>query len=147
MIPSLVLLLLVFVLAGAEESAPKSMPHLAENDLRGGGPYSQQYHYNSYGGGGGGQDPYYTSASSQGGGGVGGFDTNTLLFIAIGSILILLALATVLYPMLNKNSGSVQGNSGGWGDRKVRRTEQIGAMAEKLLAGFDKFKEKYHNDD
>lgn len=58
-----------------------------EEATRGG--YSQQYHYNSYPGG---HDPYgYTYAGLS-------FDLSTGLFLALGAIIVLLALAAGMIP-------------------------------------------------
>ncbi|CAG7786976.1 unnamed protein product [Allacma fusca] len=74
-------------------------PPVADDTTRGAPQgYSQQYHYNSYPSHGGGHDPYgYTYAGLS-------FDLSTGLFLALGAIIVLLALAAVIYPLLSKNS-------------------------------------------
>jgi hypothetical protein len=58
--------------------------------------YSQQYHYNSYPQG---HDPYgYTYAGLS-------FDLSTGLFLALGAIVVLLALSAVIYPLMTKGTG------------------------------------------
>jgi len=72
------------LLAGVRaEGQAKSNPTVTDEVSRG-GPTSQQYHYSSYGGG---HDPYgYTYAGLS-------FDLSTALFLALGAIIVLLALA------------------------------------------------------
>ena len=88
------------LLAGVRADGEVKSPVVADEATRGGGGYSQQYHYNSYpqhgggggGGGGGGHDPYgYTYAGLS-------FDLSTGLFLALGAIIVLLALAAGKYP-------------------------------------------------
>lgn len=69
------------LLAGAVRGEGEVKSPLADEATRGG--YSQQYHYNSYPS----HDPYgYTYAGLS-------FDLSTGLFLALGAIIVLLALA------------------------------------------------------
>lgn len=72
------------LLAGVRADEAKSSSAVADEVSRG-GAHSQQYHYNSYGGQS--HDPYgYTYAGLS-------FDLSTGLFLALGAIIVLLALA------------------------------------------------------
>jgi len=113
---------------------------------RGGGGYSQQYHYNSYpshgGGGGGGHDPYgYTYAGLS-------FDLSTGLFLALGAIIVLLALAAVIYPLLSKNSGGWSGGDSysnyGASSYGSYRSYNLAGTAEKVLSAVEKLYDAYN---
>jgi hypothetical protein len=88
----------MLLLAGINAEEVKAQ---AAEETRGGPGqgYSQQYHYNSYPQGQGGHDPYgYTYAGLS-------FDLSTGLFLALGAIIVLLALAAVIYPLMTKGTG------------------------------------------
>jgi len=134
------------LLAGVKAEEPKS-PSAVTDEASRGGPYSQQYHYNSYGAGGG-HDPYgYTYAGLS-------FDLSTGLFLALGAIIVLLALAAVIYPLLSKNSGSSGWDSygsggGGYGSGGSSsygsyRSYNIAGTAEKVLSAIEKVYEAYN---
>jgi len=100
----------------------------------GGGPYSQQYHYSSYPGG------------DVGGGTYSGIsvDLSTGLFLALGAIIVLLALAAVVYPLLSKGGGG-----GGWeapastGWRSLNKNYNLAGTAEKVLSAVEKMYDTY----
>jgi hypothetical protein len=133
------------VLAGVRADEAKS-PVVADEATRGGG-YSQQYHYNSYPShGGGGHDPYgYTYAGLS-------FDLSTGLFLALGAIIVLLALAAVIYPLLSKNSGygDSYSSGGGWtggaggSSYGSYRSYNIAGTAEKVLSAIEKVYDAYN---
>jgi hypothetical protein len=102
--------------------------------------YSQQYHYNSYGHG---HDPYgYTYAGLS-------FDLSTGLFLALGAIIVLLALAAVIYPLLSKSSYGDSYSTGGWtggstGGYGSYRSYNFAGTAEKVLSGIEKLYDAYN---
>ena len=102
----------------------------------GGGGYSQQYHYNSYPS----HDPYgYTYAGLS-------FDLSTGLFLALGAIIVLLALAAVCYPLLSKNGGGGGDGWGGWSGSTYGsyRSLNLAGMSEKVLNAVEKAYELYN---
>ncbi|ODM99962.1 hypothetical protein Ocin01_06719 [Orchesella cincta] len=113
------------LLAGVRAEGEVKAAEAAEAN-RGG--YSQQYHYNSYPGG---HDPYgYTYAGLS-------FDLSTGLFLALGAIIVLLALAAVIYPLLSKNSG--YGDYGWSGSQYgTYRSLNLASLSEKVLNGIEK---------
>jgi len=107
---------------------------LADEATRGG--YSQQYHYNSYPS----HDPYgYTYAGLS-------FDLSTGLFLALGAIIVLLALAAVCYPLLSKG-GSYGGDGWGWSGSSYGsyRSLNLAGMSEKVLNAVEKAYELYNS--
>lgn len=122
------------LLAGVRAEGEVKSP-IAEEANRGG--YSQQYHYNSYPS----HDPYgYTYAGLS-------FDLSTGLFLALGAIIVLLALAAVCYPLLSKNSGYGGGDGwGGWSGSSYGsyRSLNLAGLSEKVLNGIEKAYELYN---
>jgi len=138
------------LLAGARAEGETKSAVVADEATRGGGGgYSQQYHYNSYPSqhGGGGHDPYgYTYAGLS-------FDLSTGLFLALGAIIVLLALAAVIYPLLSKNSGwggdsySSGGGGSGWSGSSSYgsyRSYNLAGTAEKVLGAIEKLYDAYN---
>lgn len=132
------------LLAGVRAEEAKS-PAVADEATRGGG-YSQQYHYNSYPshGGGGSHDPYgYTYAGLS-------FDLSTGLFLALGAIIVLLALAAVIYPLLSKNSYGDSYSSSGYGSGGASssygsyRSYDVANTAQKVLSAIEKVYDAYN---
>lgn len=130
-----------FLLAGVSAEGEVKSP-VADEATRGAPQgYSQQYHYNSYPSHGGGHDPYgYTYAGLS-------FDLSTGLFLALGAIIVLLALAAVIYPLLSKNSSygdsysSYGSSSGSYGSY---RSYNLAGTAEKVLSAVEKLYEAYN---
>jgi hypothetical protein len=129
------------LLAGVSVRADGEVKPLADEATRGGGGgggYSQQYHYNSYPS----HDPYgYTYAGLS-------FDLSTGLFLALGAIIVLLALAAVCYPLLSKNSGYGGGDGwGGWSGSSYGsyRSLNLAGMSEKVLNAVEKAYELYNS--
>lgn len=122
------------LLAGVRAEGEVKSP-IAEEANRGG--YSQQYHYNSYPS----HDPYgYTYAGLS-------FDLSTGLFLALGAIIVLLALAAVCYPLLSKNSGYGGGDGwGGWSGSTYGsyRSLNLAGLSEKVLNAVEKAYELYN---
>lgn len=101
----------------------------------GGGPYSQQYHYSSYGG-----------PDAHGGTYAGiSVDLSTGLFLAVGAIIVLLALAAVVYPLLSKGGGGgwEQSASTGWRSLNVDKNYNWAGTAEKVLSAVEKMYDTY----
>jgi len=132
------------LLAGARAEGETKSAVVADEATRGGG-YSQQYHYNSYPSQHGSHDPYgYTYAGLS-------FDLSTGLFLALGAIIVLLALAAVIYPLLSKNSGwgdSYSGGGGsGWSGSSSYgsyRSYNLAGTAEKVLGAIEKLYDAYN---
>jgi hypothetical protein len=126
------------LLAGVRAEGEVKSP-IADEATRGG--YSQQYHYNSYPS----HDPYgYTYAGLS-------FDLSTGLFLALGAIIVLLALAAVCYPLLSKNSGyggdgwGWSGGGGGAGSSYGSyRSLNLAGLSEKVLNAVEKAYELYN---
>lgn len=132
------------LLAGARAEGETKSAVVADEATRGGG-YSQQYHYNSYPSQHGSHDPYgYTYAGLS-------FDLSTGLFLALGAIIVLLALAAVIYPLLSKNSGwggdSYSGGGTGWSGSSSYgsyRSYNLAGTAEKVLGAIEKLYDAYN---
>jgi len=107
---------------GAQEESKSG----SKDEVNRGGPHSQQYHYSFYG-----HDPY--GYGSQG----VSFDPSTALFLALGAIIVLLALAAVIYPLLSKSG------SGGWDSKSINEYNYAGT-AEKILSGIEKVYKAYN---
>jgi len=103
LIVPLAFLLLSAVRAEGEAKSAVVADEVSRGGGGGGQGWSQQYHYNSYpshGGGGGGHDPYgYTYAGLS-------FDLSTGLFLALGAIIVLLALAAGKFPQSHYSKSS-----------------------------------------
>jgi len=133
-----------FVLLASVCAEGEVKPPVADDTTRGAPQgYSQQYHYNSYPSHGGGHDPYgYTYAGLS-------FDLSTGLFLALGAIIVLLALAAVIYPLLSKNSSygdsySSYGSGTSGGSYGSYRSYNIAGTAEKILSAVEKMYEAYN---
>jgi len=131
----LALPLAFLLLASARAEEAKSALGGEQEVTRGGG-HSQQYHYNSYPS----SDPYgYTYAGLS-------FDLSTGLFLALGAIIVLLALAAVCYPLLSKGSGGYGGDGWGWSGSSYGsyRSLNLAGMSEKVLNAVEKAYELYN---
>jgi len=128
------------LLAGVSAEGEVKSP-VADDTTRGAPQgYSQQYHYNSYPGAhGGGHEPYgYTYAGLS-------FDLSTGLFLALGAIIVLLALAAVIYPLLSKNpSYGDSYSSYGTNSYGSYRSYNIAGTAEKILSAVEKMYDAYN---
>jgi hypothetical protein len=128
----------MLLLAGINAEEAKVQATEENRGAPGGGQgYSQQYHYNSYPQGGGGHDPYgYTYAGLS-------FDLSTGLFLALGAIIVLLALAAVIYPLMTKGTG--YGDSyNSYGSSYGSYRANLEPMTTKVWQGLQKAYELYN---
>jgi len=121
-LPFAFLLLLAGGVVGADVELSDEAPR---GDKGGGGGYSQQYHYNAH--------PSHEGQTYAG----LSFDLSTGLFLALGAIIVLLALAAVCYPLLSKGGGG--GGGDGWGSSYGSyRSLDLASTSEKVLNAVEK---------
>jgi hypothetical protein len=127
MIRTVTVSLAILLLAGATRAEGE-----AAKSGGGGDGYSQQYHYSSY---------------PQHGGGHGGYaglsiDLGTGVFLAVGAIIVLLALTAVLHP-LSKGHGDSGWGAGGAASGTYRSLNAAN-LSEKVLSGIERIYETYN---